>query len=94
MKHGQAQTVHIELEYASKFVRLAVVDDGRGFTASHDSPIGHFGLLDMRERAQSMGSQLKLESELGLGTRIMVKVPMERTAADHADLKTNTYSGG
>ena len=48
----------------------------------------------MRERAQSMGSQLKLESELGLGTRIMVKVPMERTAADHADLKTNTYSGG
>ncbi|PYV81264.1 MAG: hypothetical protein DMG93_16065 [Acidobacteria bacterium] len=94
VKHGQAQTVHIELEYASKFVRLAVVDDGRGFTASHDSPIGHFGLLDMRERAQSMGSQLKLESELGLGTRIMVKVPMERTAADHADLKTNTYSGG
>jgi signal transduction histidine kinase len=94
VKHGQAQTVHIELEYASTFVCLTVMDDGRGFAASQDSPIGHFGLLDMRERAHSMGTQLNLESEPGHGTRIVVKVPMESSPADHAELKANTYSGG
>src|SRR5438046_8567484 len=89
VKHGQAQTVHIELEYASTFVCLTVIDDGRGFLASQDSPIGHFGLLDMRERAQSMGTQLTLETEPGHGTLIMVRVPVDSSAANHAELKTN-----
>ena len=93
VKHGQAQVVHIELEYASTFVCLAVIDDGIGFTATLESPIGHFGLLDMRERAQSMGSKLDIDSEPGRGTRIMVKV-LEPHAATDAELKTNTYSGG
>jgi signal transduction histidine kinase len=94
VKHGRAQQVQIELLYASTSICLTVTDDGTGFAASQTSPTGHFGLLDMRERAQSMGSELKIDSEPGRGTRITVNVPMNSSEAIDAELKANTYSGG
>ena len=51
MKHGLARHISIELRYAPESVRLTVSDDGQGFAADQASPAGHFGLLDMRERA-------------------------------------------
>ena len=57
-------------------------------------PTGHFGLLDMRERAHSMGSHLNIQSEPGRGTNIFLRVPMGALDAKHVELKTNTYSGG
>ena len=62
--------------------------------AGQSSPTGHFGLLDMRERAQSMGSHLKVESEPGRGTRIAVEVPPSSPAEGiDEELKANSYSG-
>jgi signal transduction histidine kinase len=77
MKHGRAQQVNIELLYSTASVCLTILDNGRGFAASQASPTGHFGLLDMRERAQSMGSRLEIESEPGHGVRIAVRVPIQ-----------------
>jgi len=94
LKHGKARQVSIELRYASASVCLTVSDDGQGFAAGQSSPAGHFGLLDMRERAQSMGSHLRVESEPGRGTRIAVEVPVQPAEAIDEELKTNTYSGG
>ena len=94
VKHGRAQQVQIELQYKSISVCLTVIDDGQGFAASQSSPIGHFGLLDMRERAHSMNTELKIDSEPGRGTRISVEVPVNSSEAIDAELKTNTYSGG
>jgi signal transduction histidine kinase len=97
--HGGARRVEIELTYSPISICLRVTDDGRGFAAGQNSPSGHFGLLDMRERAQSMGSQLKIESQPGRGARVAIevagnwKVP-DSAEANHAELKTNTYSRG
>jgi signal transduction histidine kinase len=93
VKHGHARRVCIELIYAPTSVGLTVSDDGQGFAASQASPTGHFGLLDMRERAQSMGSQLNVESEPGRGTRIAVEVPVPPSELIDEELKANTYSG-
>lgn len=93
VKHGGARQVSIELRYEPASVCLTVSDDGRGFSAGHPSPTGHFGLLDMRERAQSMGSHLRVESELGRGTRIAVEVPLHPPEGIDEELKANTYSG-
>src|SRR5580692_4174999 len=93
MKHGLARHISIELRYAPESVRLTVSDDGQGFAADQPSPTGHFGLLDMRERAQSMGSRLTVESEPGRGTRIAVEVPAHWSESIGEELKTNTYSG-
>jgi signal transduction histidine kinase len=94
VKHGRAQHVSIELRYAPASVCLTVSDDGEGFVAAQASPTGHFGLLDMRERAQSMGSHLSVESEPGRGARIAVEVPVHSAEAIDEELKTNTHSGG
>jgi signal transduction histidine kinase len=96
VKHGQARQISIELRYASEWVRLTVSDDGQGFAADQPSPTGHFGLLDMHERAQSMGSRLMVESESGRGTRVSVQVPARSNSNELIDeeLKANTYSGG
>ena len=93
VKHGRASKVSVELCYAAASVSLTVSDDGQGFAAGQSSPAGHFGLLDMRERAQSMGSHLRIESEPGRGTRITVEVPVQPAETIDEELKTNTYSG-
>jgi signal transduction histidine kinase len=93
VKHGCARQVSIELRYESVSVCLTVSDDGQGFAAGQPSPTGHFGLLDMRERAQSMGSHLRVESEPGRGTRIAVEVPLHPPEGIDEELKANTYSG-
>lgn len=76
VKHGGAHVVTADLLYDENKVRLCVTDDGRGFRPHDAAPSGHFGLLDMRERAQSMGCALQVESEPERGTRVAVEVPV------------------
>jgi signal transduction histidine kinase len=94
LKHGRPRQVNIELRYTAKSVCLNVIDDGCGFSANQAAPSGHFGLLDMRERAHSMGSDMGVESEPGRGTRISLEVPLDSTDPNHAELETNPYSSG
>lgn len=93
VKHGRARQVSIELRYEPAAVFLTVSDDGQGFAAGQPSPTGHFGLLDMRERAQSMGSHLQVESLPGGGTQIAVEVSVTPQVVNDEEFKANTYSG-
>ena len=76
VKHGHAKVVEADLYYEEHQVRLCVTDDGRGFRPDDGPPSGHFGMLDMRERAQAMGSVLQVESQPELGTRVAVAIPV------------------
>ena len=92
--HGCAQNISIELRYAPNSACLTVRDDGQGFAVSQESPSGHFGLLDMRERAQSMGSNLIIDSGPGCGTRVAVEVSVQSQNPVDEELKANTHSRG
>ena len=92
IKHGQAQQVRVELIYGSRRVRLSISDDGQGFSPGEVARVGHFGLLDMRERAQSMGSTLQIESQPAHGTTIAVDIPLHESPLADEDLKADTYS--
>ena len=87
--HGHAQSIAVELHYDQQRIHLRVTDDGTGFDASRTPP-GHFGLLDMKERAQSMGSSLRIDSVPGKGTVVAVDIIVY---ADAEASKANTYSG-
>jgi signal transduction histidine kinase len=95
VKHARAQNITLELQYHPEKVRLCVYDDGRGFSPSEAalSGNGHFGLLDMRERAQCLGCDLLIQSEPGGGTRIEVEVPVSPKEPPDAESKAHTYSG-
>jgi signal transduction histidine kinase len=55
---------------------LTVADDGRGFDTRRKPLIGVYGMgmTTMRERAEAIGAHLRIESEIGKGTRIVIEV--------------------
>jgi signal transduction histidine kinase len=93
VKHGSAKHVILTLQYDVEKVRLEISDDGQGFSAD-DALLagnGHFGLLDMKERAQALGCSLQINSGPGHGTRITVEIPIDWKQASHAEPKAHTY---
>jgi len=52
---------------------LTIEDNGIGFDTS-TAPIGHFGLVGMRERAELAGGTLILKSVKGKGTKVVLKI--------------------
>jgi signal transduction histidine kinase/ligand-binding sensor domain-containing protein len=80
VRHAQAKTLSVSLEFGAREVRLEVKDDGRGFdpAAYNDGGRGgHFGLVGMRERAEQMGGEARVNSTPGAGTEVTVRVPIE-----------------
>ncbi|NWJ97841.1 MAG: sensor histidine kinase [Chloroflexi bacterium] len=81
-KHASANQVSLVLglEPATKeaeqpsLLRMELRDDGCGFNPTQPFP-DHFGLTSMRERVESLGGQLEIESRPGSGTLIRVTVP-------------------
>src|SRR6185436_16399596 len=76
VKHGQATHIEVFLRYQDDAFRLRVSDNGSGFDAAVAPPIGHYGLVGMRERAAEMGAALDVRSTPGRGTVIEVTLTL------------------
>jgi signal transduction histidine kinase len=76
-RHSQARTIEAEVMYGPRVMRVRIRDDGKGIDPSHlkGGREGHWGLTGMRERAEQMGAQLSLWSELGAGTEVELRIP-------------------
>jgi signal transduction histidine kinase/YHS domain-containing protein len=78
-KHGQAEHIHIVVNYQSNGVLLSIQDDGRGFTPP--TRLGdlafrdRYGLLGIEERMSNLGGWLKLDSKVGFGTTVEAFLP-------------------
>ena len=74
VKHARASLVTIELVGTPGKAEMSVIDNGAGFDPSQQAAdeTAHWGLATMRERAESINGQLKIESGLGIGTKIRV----------------------
>jgi signal transduction histidine kinase len=73
--HAQPNCVTVSLNRDTSFTRVIVADDGSGFDQRKIAGSGGFGLISMRERAESIGASLTIESAPGLGTRIEAVLP-------------------
>jgi two-component system nitrate/nitrite sensor histidine kinase NarX len=56
-------------------VEMRIRDDGHGFDPGELSASGHYGLGMMRERAESVGAQVTVNSRPGQGTEVMLFWP-------------------
>jgi two-component system sensor histidine kinase UhpB len=74
-KHAGAKTVHIQTGVEQGEAVLAVRDDGQGFDASK-ARRGRWGMTTMRERAEAVGGQLKVESAPEQGTCVEARVSL------------------
>jgi signal transduction histidine kinase len=85
-QHAEAEKIEAALDLQPHRVHLEIQDDGAGFVMGSTLGLlangGHTGLLGMRERIESVGGTWQVESRPGVGTRIVVDVPLE-AAPDH-----------
>ncbi|MER5758818.1 sensor histidine kinase [Streptomyces sp. NPDC002082] len=80
-KHARARTVRVSVTNEDQGLLVRVVDDGTGQAANTHRRNEHFGLIEMRERAETAGGWWTLRSEPGTGTTVEFWVPDLPTAA-------------
>ncbi len=84
IKHANAQIIRVRLYREDDMAILEVEDDGLGFdpdTLEELRLTGHYGILNMSERAELLGGHLDLVSQPGQGTRIQVRFPLHQMDA-------------
>ena len=76
-RHAQASRIEAEVTYGARDLRVRIRDDGTGIDPQHLSAgrARHWGLTNMRERAQQIGAELSLWSEVGAGTEVELRIP-------------------
>lgn len=81
-RHAQATRVTVDLREEGPTLLLEVRDNGLGFLAE-STELGNagLGLRDMRERAAFWQGELQVESGPGQGTRLALRLPLDRLVA-------------
>jgi PAS domain S-box-containing protein len=79
-KHADARSVSVSLEDVAGGIQLRVTDDGVGFPSGPPAANGavHFGVANMRERAEQAGGWLRIEHPPS-GTVVAAWIPINRT---------------
>lgn len=77
-RHSGCTRVLVRVSVHQHKLVLLVHDDGRGF-ALEGASMGH-GLRGMRDRAARMGGDVQIRTRSGLGTLLMVRVPVGTVA--------------
>ena len=75
-KHAQAKQIKVAVQFESKTLTMTIQDDGIGFD---QQKIGYhsLGLGIMQERAEKIGAAFTIETNIGSGTSIHVRCPLE-----------------
>lgn len=76
-RHAQATKVTINVLADEKYLHMRIEDNGQGFQINEVDG-SHLGLNIMRERVASVEGIIKLESNPGSGTKILVQIPRQK----------------
>lgn len=75
-KHAAASRAWVTFDMGDKDVRVCVEDNGSGFdTANGSKQFKSYGLEMMRERTQTIGGTIYIDSAIGRGTKVDIRVP-------------------
>ncbi len=80
VKHAQVKEAHVHLSHTvGGRIQIVVSDSGVGFdpvaARAREGTAGGFGLFNLRERLESLGGNLEIDSAPGSGTRIAIVGP-------------------
>jgi signal transduction histidine kinase len=74
LKHARATSITVFVRTNGKRIEVEVIDNGCGFEPEKLNGQPGLGLISMRERAEQMGGEIEIESKLGEGTTVKVRV--------------------
>lgn len=77
-RHSRATRASLALGGTDGAVRLSIADNGEGFDVNKPRSGSQRGLANLRSRAEAVGGQLSLKSELGVGTRLVADIPVRK----------------
>lgn len=87
-RHSKARSASVALTGRADCLTLVIEDDGVGFDSAAvlggSRSAGHIGVHAMHERARSAGGDLVVESSLGSGTLVRLRVPISEAPTPHA----------
>src|SRR5262249_12300822 len=90
-KHAQAGLVRIVVVYSERHASISVSADGVGFdvrsTMEKLLDSSHNGLIGMRYRAESVGGEMRLRSEVGKGTTLLFRLPKAGKRTTREDIR-------
>lgn len=80
IKHANAQRITLRIRREDGNLTVEVQDDGLGFDpniAAQTLRDGHYGLLNMEERAGLLGGELAIDTAPGRGTTVRIRFPIK-----------------
>jgi len=80
-KHACADNIYLRLENKKSKVCVLIKDNGKGFNTKDVRDLeeldkGRLGLIEMRERIETIGGNLDIKSSLGKGTQLLIEIPV------------------
>jgi signal transduction histidine kinase len=76
-KHARASVVNVKVDTHHASLQLAIRDDGIG-----GADVGRgSGLLGLSDRIEALGGTLDVTSPLGIGTTLLIEIPLEAQSA-------------
>lgn len=89
LKHSEADEIIVKLSEEEDTLQLMISDNGKGFAPQNDVDFSGLGLCSMRERLRLVNGTMLVDSQLGKGTIITVRVPHSQqavsVASEHLD---------
>jgi signal transduction histidine kinase len=76
VRHAEATKIEIRLEEAGGVLILEIRDNGKGINQSDIAAVRSLGIIGMRERASSLGGDVRIHGIPGEGTRVIVEIPL------------------
>lgn len=75
--HSNSKNLLVEIRFTLESIIIKIKDTGIGFDINTIEAKKTLGVLGMRERAASIGGKYIIESLPGMGTTVVVKVPVK-----------------
>lgn len=78
IRHGNAKEIHLYLRRQDAAIYFEIADQGNGFDSSAvDANISGLGMHTMQYRAALVGASLQIVGTPGVGTRVVLHLPVE-----------------
>jgi signal transduction histidine kinase len=74
LKHSGGSTLLFRIDLVEGLLRMTVSDNGAGFAATGSSTPEHYGLANMRKRAEEINAAFEIQSRRGEGTVITLAI--------------------
>lgn len=83
VKHSDCTEAAVAFSISGPWLVVSISDNGKGFEPAsngNSAGMGGHGLVSMQRRAHALGGSLKIDSALGRGTNVTLKVPIGQSS--------------